>query len=182
MRWDEIGSSLCPIARALAVVGDRWTLLILRELGMGTHRFEEVQAQTGMSSHLLSTRLKRLKEEGVIDWHLYSARPPRYEYFATAKGKELDAVLLALLKWGQKWGGFDASAEPSMTRVLKDSGEDVTALWTSPNGGDTFTFECTEVVLSPAFKAEREGCRAAFFAGRRDTKQSNTSKNKRRRS
>jgi DNA-binding HxlR family transcriptional regulator len=119
MRWDDIGLSLCPIARSLSVVGDRWTLLILRELGMGIHRFEEVQAQTGMSSHLLSTRLKRLKAEGVIEWRIYSSRPTRYEYFATTKGKELDAVLLALQMWGQKWGGFDSDAEPSLTWVSK---------------------------------------------------------------
>ena len=49
MRWSEIGDSVCPIARALSVVGDRWTLLILREIRMGNHRFEEMQAQTGMS-------------------------------------------------------------------------------------------------------------------------------------
>lgn len=171
MRWDDIGASLCPIARALAVVGDRWTLLILRELGMGMRRFEEVQAQTGMSSHLLSTRLKRLKEAGVVEWHLYSIRPARYEYSATTKGKELDAVLLALHAWGQKWGGFDPDDEVSMTRTLKATGENLTALRTSPTGDDEpFTFDCTEATLSAAFKAERDARRIAFAALRRDTR------------
>lgn len=57
MSWDDVGESLCPIARSLAVLGDRWTLLIVRELFLGTRRFDAFQAQTGMSSHLLSLRL-----------------------------------------------------------------------------------------------------------------------------
>ena len=96
MSWDEVCESVCPIARSLSVVGDRWTLLILRELSMGSRRFEEIQAQTGMSSFLLSTRLKRLEKDGVIERRLYNERPPRYEYHATAKGKDLDEVLLFL--------------------------------------------------------------------------------------
>jgi len=170
MRWDDIGFSLCPIARSLSVVGDRWTLLILRELGMGMRRFEEVQAQTGMSSHLLSTRLKRLKAEGVIEWRLYSVRPARYEYSATTKGKELDAVLLALQAWGQKWGGFDPQAEPSLTWVLKATGEGVRGLWTTPTGDKPFTFDETDPVISAAFRAEREARRIAFLALRRDAR------------
>ncbi|PRY04431.1 helix-turn-helix domain-containing protein [Paraburkholderia sp. BL25I1N1] len=168
MRWDDIGFSLCPIARSLAVVGDRWTLLILRELGMGMHRFEEVQAQTGMSSHLLSTRLKRLKAEGVIEWHLYSAKPARYEYAATTKGKELDAVLLALQAWGQKWGDFDPQAEPSLTWVLKETGQQIGPFLKSPSGDKPFTFDDATPVISAAFQAEREARRLAFLAFRRD--------------
>ncbi|MFT4439201.1 winged helix-turn-helix transcriptional regulator [Caballeronia sp. 15715] len=170
MRWDDIGFSLCPIARSLSVVGDRWTLLILRELGMGMRRFEEVQAQTGMSSHLLSTRLKRLKAEGVIEWRLYSIKPARYEYSATPKGKELDAVLLALHAWGQKWGGFDPQSEPSLTFLLRATGKQIDAQWDSPTGDKPFTFDETELVLSAAFRAEREARRIAFLAVRRDTR------------
>jgi DNA-binding HxlR family transcriptional regulator len=170
MRWDDIGFSLCPIARSLSVVGDRWTLLILRELGLGMRRFEEVQAQTGMSSHLLSTRLKRLKAEGVIEWRLYSVKPARYEYSATTKGKELDAVLLALQAWGQKWGGFDPQAEPSLNFVWKPTGERISALCKSPTGDKPFTFDDTEPIMSAAFRAEREARKVEFLAVRRDTR------------
>lgn len=86
MGWSEVGETVCPIARTLAVVGDRWTVLILRELFLGVKRFEEFQAQTGMSSHLLSTRLKRLEADGIVVRHLYSDRPPRHEYRLTSKG------------------------------------------------------------------------------------------------
>lgn len=163
MRWNDIGDTLCPIARSLSIVGDRWTLLILRELGMGMHRFEEVQAQTGMSSHLLSTRLKRLRKEGVIEWRMYSAKPARYEYVATPKGKQLDAVLLALQVWGQKWGGFAPDAAPSMTRVSQKSGEDLCVAYKVSD----CAYEDTTVVISTAYQRERESRRMAFMRARR---------------
>ena len=78
MGWSEVGDTVCPIARALAVVGDRWTVLILRELFLGVKRFEEFQQQTGMSPHLLSTRLKRLEAEGIVVRRPYSERPVRH--------------------------------------------------------------------------------------------------------
>ena len=121
MRWSEIGDSVCPIARALSVVGDRWTLLILREIRMGNHRFEEMQAQTGMSSHLLSMRLKRLQEADVLNWQVSDSTPARHEYSATKKGIELDALLRALQAWGQKWGGFEPGAEPALSWKLKQT-------------------------------------------------------------
>lgn len=76
MSWDEVCESVCSIARSLSVVGDRWTLPILHELAVGSQRFDEIQAHTGMSSFLLSTRLKRLEKDGVIERRLYSERPP----------------------------------------------------------------------------------------------------------
>lgn len=106
MSWDCVSDTVCPIARALSVVGDRWTLLILRELIMGVRRFDELQAQTGMSSHLLSTRLKRMEQDGIVERRLYSKKPPRYEYLQTAKGKDLDPVILMLRSWGMKHGGL----------------------------------------------------------------------------
>jgi DNA-binding HxlR family transcriptional regulator len=102
MAWAEIGNSICPIARALAVVGDRWTVLILRELFLGAKRFEEFQVQTGMSSHLLSTRLKRLERDGVIARRPYSQRPARHEYRFTDKGLDLYPLLLSLKNFGEK--------------------------------------------------------------------------------
>ncbi|HET7622476.1 MAG TPA: helix-turn-helix domain-containing protein [Gemmatimonadaceae bacterium] len=88
------------------MVGDRWTMLILRELFVGAIRFEEFQAQTGMSPHLLSTRLKRLEGDGVVARHLYSTSPPRHEYRLTRKGLDLYPLLLSLKSWGGKWCGF----------------------------------------------------------------------------
>lgn len=73
MGWSEVGDTVCPVA--LAIVGERWTMLILRELYLGVKRFEEFQAQSGMSSHLLSTRLKRREGDGIVARHPYCDRP-----------------------------------------------------------------------------------------------------------
>ncbi|WP_296001707.1 helix-turn-helix domain-containing protein [Rugamonas sp.] len=165
MSWDEISSSVCPIGRSLGLVGDRWTLLILRELGMGTHRFDELQAQTGMSSHLLTTRLKRLEKDGIIERRLYTERPPRYEYHATAKGKELDPILMMLRSWGRKWEGDCPPGESSCRLVHKKSGIELDHLWqVPPDDQPTFTFDDVEPTMGPTFAAEREERRAGFQA------------------
>src|SRR5262245_17479819 len=162
MSWDGISESLCPIARACSVVGDRWTLLILRELALGTRRFDELQAQTGMSSNLLSARLKRLESDGVLERVLYSERPPRHEYRRTAKGKELDPILLLLRAWGLKHGGYGPKDEPAVRMIHKKTRELVDADWRMPSKGKRFTFDDVEASISKGWAAERERKRSAF--------------------
>jgi DNA-binding HxlR family transcriptional regulator len=166
MSWDEVCESVCPIARSLSVVGDRWTLLILRELAMGSQRFDEIQAQTGMSSFLLSTRLKRLEKDGVIERRLYSERPPRFEYHTTEKGKDLDVVLLMLRAWEMKWGR-GANEEPAVHMVHKRTKKVIDAAWRPSGTGKPFSFDDVDSTVSPAFAAEREAKRMAFLAARR---------------
>lgn len=167
MSWDDVCDSVCPIARSLSVMGDRWTLLILRELSMGSRRFEEIQAQTGMSSFLLSTRLKRLEKDGVIERRIYNERPPRYEYHATAKGKDLDEVLLLLRAWQMKWDDPQGKEEPAVHLVHKRSKKVIDASWRPSANGKPFSFDDTDATVSPAFAAEREERRAAFLAATR---------------
>jgi DNA-binding HxlR family transcriptional regulator len=95
--------TLCPVARAETVVGDRWTVLILRELFMGSHRFEEIQAQTEATPQMVAARLKKLQADGLLERRNYSKRPPRYEYHLTEKGDAFYPVLLALRAWGETW-------------------------------------------------------------------------------
>ena len=95
--------TLCPIARAETVVGDRWTVLVLRELFMGSHRYDEIQAQTGGTPQMVATRLKNLEADGLVERRLYNERPPRYEYHLTAKGQAFYSVVLALRAWGETW-------------------------------------------------------------------------------
>jgi DNA-binding HxlR family transcriptional regulator len=102
-RWSDIGNTTCPVARSLAIVGDRWTLLILRELFFGNGRFEEIQAQTEATSQMVSARLKRLEADGLVERHRYSERPPRYEYRLTEKGEAFYPVIMALRAWGETW-------------------------------------------------------------------------------
>jgi DNA-binding HxlR family transcriptional regulator len=93
----------CPIARALDVVGEKWSLLIIRDLiRRGPLRFQDLERSlTGIAPNTLSARLKRLEKEGVIESRLYETHPPRPEYFLTASGKALGPVLKSLYRWGQ---------------------------------------------------------------------------------
>lgn len=155
MAWAEIGDSICPVARALAVVGDRWTMLILRELFLGTKRFEVFQVQTGMSPHLLSSRLKRLEADGVIDRHRYSDRPVRHEYRLTDKGLDFYPLLLSLRSWGEKWGGYDDGAEQVVAITHRRCGHDVGLTLQCPDCGEPFGAKDTQITIGKAFAAER---------------------------
>ncbi len=90
----------CAIADALEVIGERWALLILRELFWQNHRFAGIAARTGAPTDILSARLKRLTEEGLIERRLYSEHPPRHEYHLTEKGRRVLPVLMAIQEWG----------------------------------------------------------------------------------
>jgi len=103
MRWAEIESVRCSVARTLSVVGDRWTLLILREAFIGTRRFDEFRSRTGAARHLVAERLNHLVDHGVMERRQYSDRPPRHEYRLTAKGRDLYPVIVALMTWGDRW-------------------------------------------------------------------------------
>ena len=103
VRWSDVGEARCSVARALAVVGDRWTMLLVREALLGTRRFEDFQANTGASRPLVAERLRSLVDEGVLDRVRYQERPERFEYRLTEKGRDLYPVLAALLSWGDRW-------------------------------------------------------------------------------
>jgi len=101
----SFGSS-CPVAKTLDIVGERWTLLILRDLFIfGPRRFSDFEETlTGIAPNTLSARIKRLEEESMIDKRFYSEHPPRAEYHLTDKGRALQPVLKSLLKWGERYG------------------------------------------------------------------------------
>ena len=103
MRWQEIGEFDCSVARTLSVVGDRWTLLILRDCFLGARRFDEFEASLGASPHLLSTRLGKLVANGVLERRAYRERPKRFEYRLTAKGRDLYPLIASMLRWGDRW-------------------------------------------------------------------------------
>lgn len=96
----------CPVARALDVIGERWSLLILRDLRrFGPLRFQELEQRLpGLAPNTLSARLKVLEAQGVVATRLYETHPPRYQYFLTEKGEALRPVLKALYAWGEQYG------------------------------------------------------------------------------
>jgi DNA-binding HxlR family transcriptional regulator len=93
----------CPIARTLDVVGDSWTPLIVRDLAIGLSRFDALQANLGVSRKVLTQRLGKLREDGVVQREPYQHNPVRYDYSLTEKGGELAMVLLAMQSWGVRW-------------------------------------------------------------------------------
>jgi DNA-binding HxlR family transcriptional regulator len=95
--------SRCSLAAVLALLGERWTLLAVREMGYGVHRFDQIAAYTGASRDILANRLRTLTDAGVVERRRYSEHPPRYEYHLTEAGRELRPALLALTQWGDKW-------------------------------------------------------------------------------
>jgi DNA-binding HxlR family transcriptional regulator len=161
MSWSEVADTNCSVARTLAVVGDRWTILILREMFLGTRRFDDLQAQTGMSPHLLSTRLKRLEQDAIIARHPYQERPVRHEYRLTEQGLDLYPVLLALKGWGEKWGGFAPDAEPALTIAHRGCGHAVGIAPRCAGCGETIGARDAVVALGDAFAAERRARRDA---------------------
>jgi DNA-binding HxlR family transcriptional regulator len=95
-------SQNCSIARALEIVGDRWTLLVIRDALKGVRRFDDFQATLGVARNVLTDRLTRLCDEGILRRHLYQERPDRFEYRLTRKGVELWPVMMSLLLWGDE--------------------------------------------------------------------------------
>jgi DNA-binding HxlR family transcriptional regulator len=93
---------VCSIARTLEVLGERWTLLIIRDVFSRRRRFDEIQENLGIARNVLATRLARLVEEGILFKRAYQERPERFEYFLTEKGLELWPVMITMMHWGDR--------------------------------------------------------------------------------
>ena len=101
-RLDELPGRRCSIAGALDVVGDRWALLVVREVSLGSHRFSEILRGTGAPRERLAARLTALVDAGVLERREYSQNPPRSDYHLTRSGRDLLPVLQALMQWGDR--------------------------------------------------------------------------------
>ncbi|MGD0074723.1 MAG: helix-turn-helix domain-containing protein [Candidatus Binataceae bacterium] len=103
MRWNEIDTMTCSIARTLSVVGDRWTMLIIRDVFLGIRRFEGIQRDLRLTPHRLSDRLRKLVRDGVLCRVAYEKRPRRFEYRLTEKGIDLYPLIVVMMEWGDRW-------------------------------------------------------------------------------
>jgi DNA-binding HxlR family transcriptional regulator len=92
----------CSVARSLELIGERWTLLVIREVLYGRRKFSEMQKTLGVARNVLTNRLQRLVDEDILERRAYSEKPERYEYFLTEKGLDLWPTLVALMHWGDK--------------------------------------------------------------------------------
>jgi DNA-binding HxlR family transcriptional regulator len=124
LRSDYPGQ-FCSIAKALEVVGERWSLLIVRDVMNGRRRFDELQKGLGIARNVLAARLQRLLDEDILERRAYQANPARYEYFLTEKGLDLWPALIALLAWGDRHSP-PSPAGPPMLIVHKECGGPVT--------------------------------------------------------
>jgi len=96
--------SACPIACVLDILGDKWTLLVIRDLFLGKHRYGEfTESPEKIPTNILADRLKRLETAGLIKKELYQTNPPRAEYYLTSKGADLERVLWALREWAEQY-------------------------------------------------------------------------------
>ena len=100
MKWDALEEEPCSLARTVAVIGDRWSLLILRECFLRKRRFEAFQSSLGITRHLLAERLKKLVRFGVLRRIPYQESPKRYEYILTQKGLDLYPIIMSIVHWG----------------------------------------------------------------------------------
>ncbi len=121
---------VCSVARALEIVGERWTLLIVRDAFLGRRRFDEFRESLGIASNVLTDRLNRLVDEGVLERVRYSERPERFEYQLTEQGKALRVALIALMQWGDR---YLMSKPPRIARRRAD-GEPVFAALVAGDG------------------------------------------------
>lgn len=103
MKRTSFSHTNCSIARALEVVGEWWTILVLREAFLGTRRFEDFQERLGIARNVLASRLRHLVRHGVLARSRYQERPSRHEYWLTDKGRDLFPVIVALMSWGDRW-------------------------------------------------------------------------------
>ncbi|WP_036108994.1 MULTISPECIES: winged helix-turn-helix transcriptional regulator [Luteibacter] len=125
MDTDKLSSGTCSIARSLALVGDTWSVLILRDASRGMTQFDQFRTSLGIAPNILSRRLKGLTEAGVLEKRRYSERPPRDEYVLTQAGREFLPIMAAMGEWGRRHNGGGATLSHL---VADETGERVSAV------------------------------------------------------
>jgi len=123
MKWDEVSKPQCSVARSSAVLGDRWTLLILSDCFLGVRNFDQFQDRLEIPRTTLANRLQKLIEHDVLYRKKYRTSPDRFEYRLTEKGRDLYPVLSTILNWGDKY--YAEAAGPPILRQHMPCGHDI---------------------------------------------------------
>lgn len=134
MKAKSFAGMRCSIAGALEAIGDRWAILVLRDLSLGLSRYDELQASLGIPNTTLSSRLKHLEAHGLVERRPYQDHPPRHAYALTEKGRDLWKVTTALREWGDRWDATGYGA-PTINVVDRDTGRDLTLALVDPDTG-----------------------------------------------
>ncbi|MEV1119321.1 helix-turn-helix domain-containing protein [Actinosynnema sp. NPDC049800] len=153
MTRTDFAGMACSIARSAALIGDPWSLLVVRDIALGLRRFDELQQDLGVATNTLTDRLERLVTGGVLVRERYSRRPDRYEYALTEKGRQLVPILLALTAWGDRW----ESAEEGPPLVVRHHtcGEVATAEVTCSACGDPVALSQVDFHAGPGGRTDR---------------------------
>ena len=139
----------CPIGRAADVLGDRWTLLILRNATIGMTRFDDFKADLGIADNILSARLGKLVDAGIMTKRFYQDNPPRYEYLLTEMGRDFFPVLAAMLAWGDKW--LDGGAGAPVTLRHHAPGHSIVSQVVCTECGDAVTHDDIQFCVGPGY-------------------------------
>ena len=134
MRRTSFENMRCSIAQALEIVGEWWTLLVVRELLLGVSRFDALQDRLGISRNILTDRLRTLEHAGVVERRAYQHNPERFDYLLTDKGRDLWMVVTAMREWGDRWA---APQGPPTEMVHRTCGKVTTIVPTCSACGDT---------------------------------------------
>ncbi len=154
----------CSLAKSLEVVGERWSLLIVRDVMNGNRRFSGIQSSLGVARNVLSARLQRLVDEDILERRAYQESPPRHEYFLTEKGLDLWPALMALMHWGDRYSvGPDG---PPLVVIHKGCGGEVSDRGICESCGEVLTARDSKAVPGPG-AAVYEGRPFSPFAARR---------------
>lgn len=135
-------TQVCSIARTLEAIGDRWTMLVVRDAFLGVRRFDDFQDRLGVARNILSDRLGRLVDEGILEKRPYQERPQRFEYRLTKKGRDLFPVMIALMKWGDRHA-LDPDGPPMLV-LHRDCGGQVTEQLVCDRCGEPMTARNSE--------------------------------------
>ncbi|MBK9178180.1 MAG: helix-turn-helix transcriptional regulator [Acidimicrobiales bacterium] len=136
-------SGSCSIARTLEVIGDRWTILVLRDAFRGIRRFDDFRRDLGIARPVLADRLRKLVEHGVLEKRQYQAHPPRFEYRLTPMGVDLSPALVALMRWGDRW--LSGGAGPPTVLVHAPCGHELDQPFVC--------WECNQTFSPPAIRS-----------------------------
>ncbi len=146
MKWNDLHNEACPVARGLSVVGDRWTMLVVRDCFLGIRRFEQMQERLGITRHVLTDRLRKLEAAGVLRRDAYQERPLRHEYRLTERGKALYPLLVTLIDWANTH--VPPNGEASVSLISRETGDPVAPVLIDRNSGQEITHRTINASLA----------------------------------
>ncbi|WP_300015097.1 helix-turn-helix domain-containing protein [Pseudonocardia sp.] len=146
MRHDDLGDVYCSVARTWSVIGERWTMMILRECFRGERRYDRFRSKLGLGANVLNDRLRVLTDEGVLERVPYQTGPVRHEYLLTPKGADLYPVLVALMNWGDRY----ENDVPPVELIHRDCGHPAHARMTCTRCGEPIAWRAMTAEVQPA--------------------------------